>query len=294
MAWVRIEDGVTEHRKHLKAGPAAAWLWVCGIAYCQRQLSDGFIPIEAVPLLGVPQGFSRLVERLVEVGLFDRVDGGYAVHDYHDFNDTRQEALARKADLSAKRSAAGRLGGLKGGRGRQNHEANSQQDGQANATANAKQVAEAKIGPIPSHPIPSSVPLEPQRETRARRNGPQTGLLKPHGNVAFESLGVVMPWDVYHKLVNLRKNNTSDVAALFEKVSIEWSPGGIHEHDEPGANAFRFWDARYDEQWPATKPAAPAAPAKTAHETAQEREWERNRLKYAGLNGTPIRRDDRH
>ena len=74
MAWVRIEDAVTEHRKHLKAGPAACWLWVCGIAYCQRQLSDGFIPDEAIPMIGVPKGVKPLVDRLVAVGLFEKVE----------------------------------------------------------------------------------------------------------------------------------------------------------------------------------------------------------------------------
>jgi hypothetical protein len=147
MAWVRIEDTVTEHRKHLKAGPAACWLWVCGIAYCQRQLSDGFIPIEAVGLLGVSRGFRPLVSRLLEVGLFDRVEGGYQVHDYHAYNATREEAQERRGDLHRVRSEAGRKGGLMSGAARQaKTEANVKQTYQA--------VTEAKRSPIPSHPIP--------------------------------------------------------------------------------------------------------------------------------------------
>lgn len=143
MAWVRIEDAVTEHRKHLRAGPAACWLWVCGIAYCQRQLSDGFIPSEALGMLGVAKGALKLAGQLVTVGLFDAVDGGYLVHDYHDYNDTREEAHQRRANLSAARAKAGRIGGLHSGSKRQ-----------ANAKQTQTPVAEAKRSPFPSLPIP--------------------------------------------------------------------------------------------------------------------------------------------
>lgn len=150
MAWVRIEDTVTEHRKHLAAGPAACWLWVCGIAYCQRQLSDGFIPLEALPMLGVASGVKGLTARLVRVGLFDVAEGGYLVHDYHHYNDTRAEAFDRRLKLSKVRSDAGRIGGLHSAATRKaNAEAKSKQS--------AKQVAEANRSPDPTHPIPEEL-----------------------------------------------------------------------------------------------------------------------------------------
>lgn len=101
----------------LKAGPAACWLWVCGIAHSQSQTTDGFISFEVLPMIGV-KGATRcrkLAEMLVSAGLFDRVSGGYAVHDYHAFNATREEALVRRVDLHNKRAIAGRLGGLRSG-----------------------------------------------------------------------------------------------------------------------------------------------------------------------------------
>ncbi len=151
MAWVRIEDAVTEHRKHLQAGPAACWLWVCGIAYCQRQLSDGFIPDLALTLLGVSSDRRRnehpivLANRLVLAGLFDRVDGGYRVHDYHDYNDTREQALERKELIHNQRSRAGHLGGLQSAANRQ---AKGKQDAAIMLTQQTKQ------NEAPSHPIP--------------------------------------------------------------------------------------------------------------------------------------------
>lgn len=97
MAWVRLDDQVPRHQKTLKAGPAACWLWVCGIAHCQSQLTDGFISDEVLPMIGVDGGrVKRLAAVLVEVGLFERVEGGYRVHDYLEHNATAAEVKADK------------------------------------------------------------------------------------------------------------------------------------------------------------------------------------------------------
>mgnify|MGYP007071595943 FL=1 len=155
MSWLRIEDTVPLHPKHLKAGPEASWLWVCAIAYCQRQLTEGYIPVEALPLLGVPKNPTRLADRLVEVELFETAVGGYQVHDYLDFNASKDEALARREDLSRKRSESGRIGGLRSGAKRSKQaEAN-----EANAEAKPKQVASSKPkqNEAPSHPSTDDV-----------------------------------------------------------------------------------------------------------------------------------------
>lgn len=109
-----------------------------------------------------------------------------------------------------------------------------------------------------------------EREIRASRVGLRTGLLKPNGNVAFEGPKIFMPWDVYYKLSKLRNNEHADaeLRTLFDRVSAEWSDGGRHAQDEPGANMFRFWDARYDEQWPPT--ATPKVEAKPRSSAASE------------------------
>ena len=148
MAWLRIDDTVPEHRKMLAAGHAAAWMWVCGIAYCQRQLTDGFIPALAIPMLGVTGAdrAKKLAHVLVKVGLFEAVDGGYCVHDYHDHNATKDEALARKEAISLKRSEAGR----RGARGRW-------QNGKPMANRWQPVIANRWPHPIPSHlrtPLP--------------------------------------------------------------------------------------------------------------------------------------------
>ena len=56
MAWLKIESSVARNRKFVQAGPAPSWLWVCSLAYCQEGLTDGYIPREALPYLGVKNG----------------------------------------------------------------------------------------------------------------------------------------------------------------------------------------------------------------------------------------------
>lgn len=149
MAWLQIDDNVPLHRKMLAAGPAACWLWVCGIAYSQRQLTDGFIPELALPMVGVT-GASRakkLADTLVSVGLFEVADGGYRVHDYHDHNATSQEARQHKAAISERRSEAGRRGGIRSGIERRRSSEATKQNGSKTSEAN-----EAPPQPFPVEP----------------------------------------------------------------------------------------------------------------------------------------------
>lgn len=167
MAWLRIDDTVPEHRKMLRAGPSACWFWLCGIAYCQRQLTDGFIPDEAIEMIGVRgNGRARkLADVLVSVGLFEPAEHGYRVHDYHDHNATAEEALANRALLSTKRADAGRLGGIRSGIARR--EATKQN------ASNASKQNEAPTRPSteqdPPTPHADARGAAPRRLTRALR-----------------------------------------------------------------------------------------------------------------------------
>jgi len=90
MGWVRIDDNAPHHRKMLQAGPHACWLWVCGLAYCQRMRTDGFIPTEALPMLGVG-AWKKYAGILVSSQLWHKVEGGYQVHDFLDWNASADE-----------------------------------------------------------------------------------------------------------------------------------------------------------------------------------------------------------
>jgi hypothetical protein len=112
MVWVRLEDGLPDHPKIDAAGGDAAWLHVCALAYCNRNLTDGYIPADRVPRLSDRKRPLQLAERLVDVGLWHRLEDGYTIHDFLDYNPTRAAVLAGREERHAAKVAAGRLGGL--------------------------------------------------------------------------------------------------------------------------------------------------------------------------------------
>lgn len=95
MAWVRIDDHAPEHPKLLRAGRDASWMWVQGLAYCSRNLTDGEIPREAV------EGFAgrrslQFAAQLVDVGLWKQTETGFRVHDYLDYNPSADQVAAKR------------------------------------------------------------------------------------------------------------------------------------------------------------------------------------------------------
>lgn len=124
MAWARIDDNMPDHPKLARLGvlrPLAGWLHVCGLCYAARYLTDGFVPSAQVPSLtrfdhvgyetgGVPGMFSVgedadpfvLVDALVKVGMWHQVRGGYQIHDYLEYNPSREKALQKRADNAAR------------------------------------------------------------------------------------------------------------------------------------------------------------------------------------------------
>jgi hypothetical protein len=82
MAWVKLDDAFPEHAKVERAGEAAAWMFVCGLCYCSRALTDGFIAEARMRRLTTGRYPEKTASALVREGLWDRVKGGFQVHDY--------------------------------------------------------------------------------------------------------------------------------------------------------------------------------------------------------------------
>lgn len=125
MGWIRIDDRFDEHPKLARVGPLAWGVWLAGLAYCNRNLTDGFIPYAKARLLASfevidDQGriwtLSRtsgiagedidaewVIGLLVEAGLWEPVSNeqgvltGYQVHDYADYQPSRDEVMAQRA-----------------------------------------------------------------------------------------------------------------------------------------------------------------------------------------------------
>lgn len=154
MAWVKLDDQFTDHPKVIEAGPMASWLFVCGLTYCARLLTDGFIPSGQVRKLADLDGAPDLATHLVTVGLWERCEGGFLVHDYLEYQPSAEKVKAERA-ATAKRQADWRARHAGGDTIGQDPLAPLSPNGVSNAVTNGH-VTPAPY-PSRSRPVPNDV-----------------------------------------------------------------------------------------------------------------------------------------
>lgn len=133
MAYTNTDYSFWTNPKVRAAGKDAAFLYIAGNGFCNEYLTDGFISdtdIETVAFNAFLRSPKKAVESLMIAGLWDRVRGGYKIHDYLDYNKSKKEI----EELRSKKTAAGRKGGR----------ASAQASAQAGAQVSAEAPAQAK------------------------------------------------------------------------------------------------------------------------------------------------------
>lgn len=153
MGWVRVSDDFYDDPKFGDVGPLGMAMWIAGLAWCNRNLSDGYIPRSAVQRLldfetvvetlgalearngvtnagrNVPRNkqFSFFVaENLAQEGLWETTEGGFRIHQYLKYQRSAAQIKAASAANAARQrrfrqarkhngvSNAGRNGGITG------------------------------------------------------------------------------------------------------------------------------------------------------------------------------------
>lgn len=175
MAWIQIDDQFDEHPKLQQVGPLCWGVWLAGLAYCNRNLTDGFIPwtkakslvsFEIVEDDGKVWELTRcsgmagedidagwVIGLLIDAGLWEEVSNGrgridgYQVHDYQDWQRTKNQILEDRA----KKVAAGQAGGQ--------------------ASAQARAQAKSKQNPTHNHNLSKKPNPLPKEESEEEENG---------------------------------------------------------------------------------------------------------------------------
>lgn len=170
MTWTRLDDGIFDHPKMLRAGDDAAHLYVRALVYCNRLLTDGRVHPEALPVIFRHRAVRDLAARLVSVGAWDvHPEGGWTVHDFHDLNPTADEVRAKRDDIRAKRSAAGKQGGIASGKARSNEANPKQPPSTFEAKVEQPDEANTKPRPVPSRPEENSLSLTPPAPATSKK-----------------------------------------------------------------------------------------------------------------------------
>lgn len=103
MPWVKLTDDWYDDPKVINAGDQAAWLWVVGLSWCARNLTDGIIPANQIARLTTLEDPHSAAARAVEADLFRQVDGGFEVVNYLRFQPPRAEVLGRREKDAARK-----------------------------------------------------------------------------------------------------------------------------------------------------------------------------------------------
>jgi hypothetical protein len=163
---VRLTDTFPEDDKVDGLSDRAFRMFVTGLCYCGRNLTDGYLTTKAIGTVaassGVPKrSISYVVSELETVGLWHRYAHGYWTPKYLDYNPSAEQVRAERA------KAKSRMRRIRSG------ERSGEQQGEQEELVRAN--VRAKFGdPDPTRPDPSSgsttvsnpssVPVVPERE----------------------------------------------------------------------------------------------------------------------------------
>lgn len=116
MPWAKLCDNILWHPRTLGLSPNAVALFVGGLSYAARVLTDGMLPESITELVKASwpiQNVGKAVEELESRGLWIRNCDGWEIHDYLQYNMSRDEgemyrelnanASGRTKELSRKR-----------------------------------------------------------------------------------------------------------------------------------------------------------------------------------------------
>lgn len=239
MSWVRIDDAFADHPKVLSLGRdrlAGMGALVSSLCYSARFLTDGVLPSAFAD-----QFPPRLRAALVTAGLWDKTPTGYLIHDYLDFNPSREKVLTDRATKAAA-----------GSRGGSTTQAGRKAPAQAGASAVLQPSANPRPLPVPP-PVDSKTPTAVPERAHAQSS-------KPNGREPRLTRAQLDAWATFTEPCWL----PFKTAWLFERHLL-FPPFGTPEDDagtSQRSRLYRIADAR--PSWLAET--VRAAPGKTAHD----------------------------
>lgn len=101
MGWVRIDDNFADHPKVIGLSDAAFRLFVTGLCYSNRQLTDGLIPYQIV-MAWVGDNPFKPSDELEDQNLWERVEKGFLIRSYTEYQPTREKVHEKRENAKAR------------------------------------------------------------------------------------------------------------------------------------------------------------------------------------------------
>lgn len=102
MSWVKVDDHMPRHPKFLGLGRdrlVCQGVWLDGMCYSSAYLTDGIVPDGALD-----DRSRKYAGKLVNAGLWERVEGGFLIHDYLDYQPSKVEVLEARRKNAQRQS----------------------------------------------------------------------------------------------------------------------------------------------------------------------------------------------
>ncbi|MDP9226421.1 MAG: hypothetical protein M3P18_21800, partial [Actinomycetota bacterium] len=164
MSYLYIDDRFAQHPKVAGVSDKAFRAHVLALCYCGGHLTDGALSRAAAKTLGISP---RIAQELVSANLWESNENGWRVHDYLDWQDSRDEVLARRTKASAAGKARARGAKREGGRFTSATESTSAPLVETLVLAGPARPAEAPASPSPApSPSPRELASSSLREVR--------------------------------------------------------------------------------------------------------------------------------
>ena len=151
MTWLKLDDGFAEHDKILPLTDKAFRLHVVGMLACARNLTDGFVSDSRfISVAATARSTRKHATELEQVGLWQRVEAGWRVRDYLDYNPSAEKVREERAKtIERKRRWEERRA--------QNTSDDPPENGVPNGVPNASEnrSTDGVTNAAPSRPVPS-------------------------------------------------------------------------------------------------------------------------------------------
>ena len=180
MPWARFEDDYLSNTKLATLSTSAICLDMATIVHSARELRDGVLTKADIQTVAALIHLKRWESASAELLRVNRwtvgPDGCYLIHDYLEYQPSRDQVLAERAAKHEAKVRAGRAGGL--AKAKQNASSDPSKplaQGVANAKQKSSPVPGPGPGPGPGMPAELASSLPPTPSPQAGKGAPPTG-----------------------------------------------------------------------------------------------------------------------